>query len=368
MPGTKNCKVCGESPIILSAELGVCPACVRDRFKESKPFVEAAHQRSRDKFSLPSIIPDAKEGKRCGQCVNVCKISSGEVGYCGVRKNSDGHVNSVVGRNAIVQPYYDPLPTNCVADWICAANGQDYPKYSYTPGGDNGYKNLAVFYCGCTFNCLYCQNWHYRKSVGERSPVLSPEELAAFVDSKTACICYFGGDPTPQIEHALESSRIALDANKGRVLRICWETNGSMAPKLADKAMEFSLRTGGCVKFDLKAFSKELHIALTGVSNKRTLENFKRLAKRIPERKSPPLLVASTLLVPGYVSVEEVRLIASFIADIDPDIPYALLGFHPDFYMYDLPTTSRRQADAALAAACSAGLTTVRVGNIHLLH
>jgi pyruvate-formate lyase-activating enzyme len=27
------------------------------------------------------------------------------------------------------------------------------------------------------------------------------------VDKKTTCICYFGGDPTPQILHAIKSSK-----------------------------------------------------------------------------------------------------------------------------------------------------------------
>jgi pyruvate formate lyase activating enzyme len=110
-----------------------------------------------------------------------------------------------------------------------------------------------------------------------------------------------------------------------------------------------------------------LHLALTGVPNHRTLDNFRRAAQRIPERLEPPLVVASTLLVPGYVDAEEVGCIARFIAAIDPDIPYALLGFHPHFFIPDLPRTSVRHAEEAEEAARAAGLTRVRVGNRHLL-
>jgi pyruvate formate lyase activating enzyme len=77
--------------------------------------------------------------------------------------------------------------------------------------------------------------------------------------------------------------------------------------------------------------------------------------------------VASTLLVPGYVDAEEVARLAAFIAAIDPGIPYALLGFAPHFGMGDLPRTSRRHAEEALAAARAAGLGNVRLGNPHLL-
>ncbi len=140
-----------------------------------------------------------------------------------------------------------------------------------------------------------------------------------------------------------------------------------MNPGLLEKMAHLSLISGGCVKFDLKTWDRGLHIALCGVSNERTLSNFKSMAKYLPRRSEPPLLIASTLLVPGYVDEQEVSQIAGFIAAVDPDIPYSLLAFHPRFHMQDLPTTSRKHAQRCLEAARSAGLRRVRVGNLHLL-
>jgi pyruvate formate lyase activating enzyme len=97
------------------------------------------------------------------------------------------------------------------------------------------------------------------------------------------------------------------------------------------------------------------------------LDNFARTAARFAERPEWPLVVASTLLVPGYVTPDEVGRLARFIADINPHIPCALLGFASNFYMPDLPYTSVRHAEAALAAARAAGLTNVRIANRHLL-
>jgi pyruvate formate lyase activating enzyme len=79
------------------------------------------------------------------------------------------------------------------------------------------------------------------------------------------------------------------------------------------------------------------------------------------------LVIASTLLVPGYVDGGEVGRIARFIAEINPNIPYALLGFAPHFFMPDLPRTSVGHAEEAEEAARAAGLTNVRLGNRHLL-
>jgi pyruvate formate lyase activating enzyme len=134
-----------------------------------------------------------------------------------------------------------------------------------------------------------------------------------------------------------------------------------------ERALDLSLSTGGCVKFDLKAYDGALHRALTGAGNRQTLENFVKAAGRIGERPDPPPVIASTLLVPGYVDAEEVGRIARFVAAIDPAIPYVLLGFAPQFLFPDLPRTSVRHADEAEAAAREAGLQTVRVGNRHLL-
>jgi len=127
------------------------------------------------------------------------------------------------------------------------------------------------------------------------------------------------------------------------------------------------LKSGGCVKFDLKAWDDRLHQALCGVSNKKTLENFGQLSKLIPKRPDPPFLIASTLLVPGYVDEEEVHDIAQFISSLNPEIPYSLLAFYPSFYLRDLPTTSRRHALRCQEIAMHAGIRRVRIGNTHLL-
>lgn len=74
-----------------------------------------------------------------------------------------------------------------------------------------------------------------------------------------------------------------------------------------------------------------------------------------------------TVCIPGYIDKEEVAKIAAFVASLNPEIPFSLLAFHPQFFMGDLPTTSRQLALECLEAAKGAGLNNVRVGNIHLL-
>ncbi len=347
------CLLCHRPSQHKSKAIGICAACLRSDFPAARPRVEAVHAESRAVFDLPRKAPRHPEGIQCTLCANACVIGEGGRGFCGLRVVRGGRLLHLAGTPArgLLSWYRDPLPTNCVADWVC--EGHRHP----------GCHNLAVFYQSCTANCLFCQNWHFRETAPQDHAGTSAEELAAKAHARTFCVCYFGGDPTPQMPHALAASKRL--AQKG--VRVCWETTGMMHQKLLDRAVEYSLETGGCIKFDLKTFDEELHLALSGVSNRRTLENFARAARRSVERPALPLVVASTLLVPGYVDAEQVRKIAGFIASISPEIPYALLAFAPHFYMSDLPCTSGRHARDAEAAAREAGLVNVRLGNRHLL-
>ena len=362
-----HCTFCGARISPVAAALGACAGCARSGRADVAAHVSVVHARSRRAFGLPETPPRSPDGLRCSLCMNRCRIGPGERGYCGLRQNVGGRL--VGGRPAEgrLSWYYDPLPTNCVADWVCpGGTGAGYPTFARRPRPEVGFMNLAVFYEACSFNCLFCQNWHFRQArpAGRGT---DPADLAARADAWTTCICFFGGDPSPQIVHSLRVARLARERAGGRILRICWETNGSLHPRLLDRAMDLALESGGCIKFDLKAWDEGLHVALTGASNAWTLRNFARAAARARARPSPPALVASTLLVPGYVDTAEVGRVARFVAEQDRDIPYSLLAFHPCFLFRDLPTTSRREPVAAAEAARAAGLRRVRIGNVHLL-
>lgn len=362
-----QCRICNAISKSISKEVGVCLTCIRKKPEDALPIAMQAHGISRSAFGLPESPPKDPRGLPCNICVNECRIPENGTGYCGLRKNEGGRLKGVSSEEGKLSWYHDPLPTNCVADWVCpGGTGAGYPEYAYSPGPEKGYKNLAVFFHACSLNCLFCQNWHFRKET-LKTQTTSIDKLVADVEKNTSCICYFGGDPTPQLPFALKASRLSLEKSKGRILRICWETNGSMNRGLLDEMIDLSLNSGGCIKFDLKAWDENLHKALTGVTNKRTLENFLRVGEKIKVRPSPPLLIAKTLLVPGYIDESEIRNIARFITSINPDIPYSLLAFYPHFYMSDMPLTTKTSAIKCLKAAQEEGLKNVRIGNVHLL-
>jgi pyruvate formate lyase activating enzyme len=362
-----ECGLCKRKAPDISRALGLCLNCIREHPAEALQIAGEVHARSRTVYGLPATAPRDPGGIPCNLCANHCRIAENGLGYCGLRRHTGHRLAGSIATRAKLSWYYDPLPTNCVATWVCAGGtGAGHPRFANCRGAERGYRNLSVFFIGCSFNCLYCQNWHFRDDLF-RSETCTAEQLVSRVDERTSCICYFGGDPSPQLPFSIHAARRAVAVNPDRILRLCWETNGSMHSGLLEQIMGLAIDSGGCVKFDLKAWDDNLHRALTGVSNQRTLENFDRASRSVGRRAVPPPVVASTLLVPGYIDEQEIAGIARFIARCQPDIPYSLLAFHPQFYMADLPLTSRKLADRCYQTARDAGLTRVRLGNIHLL-
>ena len=369
-----KCAVCGREYFPLSKILPVCPECIRERFDKCKEYIYNAHRLSRTRFSLP--YPQPRDGKFvCNLCARSCRLNENSVGYCGLTITDNSRIRRITGSSlwGILDWYYDPLPTNCVAEWFCpASTGIGYPKYSVSERGpEYGYYNLAVFYGSCNLDCLYCQNWHYREYHLQSSikSVHVDELVKAASSSKVTCVCYFGGDPSTQITHAIIASRKMLDIaqKRGRILRICWETNGQISPIFLREVIELSLKSGGIVKVDIKAGTENMYRALTDGDFKNVLYTIREVAKRVKERSEVPLLTISLLVVPGYIDEVEIENVCRIINELNVEIPLSLLAFHPDYLMSDLPPTSRRHMDIALKIAKEYGIEMVNVGNRWLL-
>ncbi|NHJ40633.1 MAG: radical SAM protein [Asgard group archaeon] len=367
----KKCKLCQKESSEISEKLGVCKDCILNDHKEAMTIINKNRLNFRKKFSLTLAPPRTKGGIICGDCVNNCKLGINEIGFCNLVKNENGNLIRLAGdeEKGLFSFYYDPLPTNCVAEPFCpGCTSNGYPHYSYVNGPEIGYNNLAVFYQACTFDCLSCQNYQYREGIHISKPS-SPEVLINAINPKTSCICFFGGDPAAQIRHSNKVGHLALEKafEEKRIIRLCWETNGSAKPELMIESSSLALFSGGSIKIDVKTFDNKLNQALCGTSNKFTLHNLKEIGSYIDQRPETPLLIASTLLIPGYIDEDQVRKIAKYLVKINPTIPYSLLAFYPAFVIDDLPTTSLEHARRCYKAAEEEGLTNIWIGNSHLL-
>ncbi len=366
------CEICGEESPKISDVLSLCLDCIREYPEKALNISDRVHAKTRAEVGLPESIPEDESGVRCSYCSNHCKIPKDEAGYCNLSKNVDDGLSREYGTDtkAIGSWYKDRHPTNCVASWYCAGGtGVGYPEYSKSLDGDRGYTSAALFLGTCSNHCLYCQNKNWRKIASEHRPILKTDILVneLISDDFITCLCWFGGSPEPQSPFVYEVSRRIHENTQNRIFRICLEANGNFKWPWLKKIADISMKSGGGIKFDLKTHDEDLNRVLSGVSNKATFENFKKLGEYHKKREELPFLRASTLLIPGYVDIEEIRKIANFISSVDPSIPYSLLAFHPDHLFDDMPVTSKELAEKAEKTAEKEGLKHVTIGNKHLL-
>jgi pyruvate formate lyase activating enzyme len=375
-----TCIFCGKTDELISEVLGVCRKCILEgEWDLIKSHIHSVHKQVRKLACLPDNPPKAEGSKtrlKCNYCINECSLSEEDVSYCGLRnyqKNMKGDLPYPSKSKGYIHGYLDANPTNCCNAWFCpAGTSAGYPQYSDYNQPEYGTYSYAAFLYGCTFNCLFCQNYSHKNF--SKKNLFEVETLAEQIakNKKITCLCYFGGTPEAQLPFSINLAEIILEkvrkTDENRKFRVCWEWNGSGNRDLVEECMKIAIDSGGNIKFDLKTFHEKLNLALCGISNKRTLENFKYLVENYfgVRGEKMPEISACTLLVPGYVNHEEVENIARFVSSIDKSIPYSLLIFHGDYQMRDLGITPRKQVEKCLSVA-KKYLENVNLGNKFLL-
>jgi len=372
-----TCKFCGKTERVISEVLQVCRNCILEGdWSQVKPHILNVHKQVRQLVELPEKPPRAEKPNiklKCNLCVNECSLSELDVSYCGLRNiqlRNSGQLPYPTKSRGYIHGYIDPNPTNCCNSWFCpAGTSSGYPEYSDYDGPEFGTYSYAAFLYGCTFDCLFCQNASHK--IFTKKHLFDVETLTKQIieNQKITCLCYFGGTPEAQLPFSINLAENILQKieEEKRIMRFCWEWNGSGNREWVEKCMQIAIKTGGNIKFDLKSYNEKLNLALCGVSNKRTLENFKFLAENyFGTRNNLPEMSACTLMVPGYTNSEEVEQIAKFVSSINREIPYSLLIFHGDYQMRDLGITPRNQAERCLRVA-KKYLENVHLGNKFLL-
>ncbi len=375
-----TCNFCGKTDRLISEVLQVCRNCILEEdWNLIKAHILSVHKQVRQLVDLPDKPPKAERPNiklKCNYCINECSLSENDVSYCGLRniqKNKKGDLPFPTKSKGYIHSYLDANPTNCCNAWFCpAGTSAGYPEYSDYNEPEYGTYSYAAFLYGCSYSCLFCQNSSHKQF--QKRNLFDSEFLANQIvkNENITCLCYFGGTPEVQLPFTISLAELILKKiekqDPKRIMRICWEWNGSGRQDLVEKCMKIAIKTGGNIKFDLKSFDEKLNLALCGISNNRTLKNFKFLAEDYfgTRGKEMPEMSGCTLMVPGYVNHEEVELIARFISEINPEIPYSLLVFHGDYQMRDLPITPKEQALKCLKVA-KKYLDNVNLGNKFLL-
>ncbi len=86
----------------------------------------------------------------------------------------------------------------------------------------------TIFFSGCTFNCVFCQNWDISQNP-KNGDIMSPRRIAELIerrDESTRNVNWVGGDPTSNLPFIIESLTYC-DVNKPQV----WNSNLYLSEK-----------------------------------------------------------------------------------------------------------------------------------------
>lgn len=185
-------------------------------------------------------------------------------------------------------------------------------------------KSIYTFFRGCNFACRGCilkfSPWDchlpislhlklQKRSVFQTLTLTKLDSIVGKLKVKRAVL----GGAEPTLDEELIDV-IKLLKNHG--VYIVLLTNGYNLDVDMIRRIENTGLDEVCVS--IKALTDNIHIYYTGVSNRRVLENFKRL------RQSQIKLRAESVLIPNLIDIDEIERIAKFIASLDPTIPYRI--------------------------------------------
>ena len=153
-------------------------------------------------------------------------------------------------------------------------------------------------------------------------------------------------------EFYIESTRLIKSETR---LWVLIETNGyGLTPQNLD-----ALKEAGVDSFwlDIKAHDATDHKWLTGCFNR----NILKLPGEIVRRGF--VLEILSLYIPGLVETPQLKKIAQLIFDVDPEIPFTILAFFPEYQMKRYKSPKAADMVKAYFEVVGTGLRNVRLGN-----
>ncbi|MGB7572319.1 MAG: radical SAM protein [Thermodesulfobacteriota bacterium] len=266
---------------------------------------------------------------------------------------------------------------------------------------------LSIYQSGCNFSCRKCHSWNFTKiakgdwwsaadvlkackEYEKEVTVREPRDRATAFHAHDSCrgcgacvmygkrsslcpkviqkkeivlspqgwgparniVAFTGGDLTCRPEFYVECTRLIKAETQ---LWVLVETNGyGLTPQNLD-----ALKEAGVDSFwlDIKAYDGTDHKWLTGCFNR----NILKLPGEIVKRGF--VLEVLSLYIPNLVETLQLKKIAQLIFDVDPEIPFTILAFFPEYQMKRYKSPKISEMIEAYMGAKAAGLRNVRLGN-----
>ena len=275
---------------------------------------------------------------KCNLCHRRCIILENRYGACGVRKNVDGTLYTLV-YGMLTAANVDPI--------------EKKPLMHFEPGSSV----FSISTVGCNFFCKFCLNWNISQLrrdeiYGEQ---MTPEEVVNHAKRLGADgISYTYNEPTIFYEFMYDTAKLAKSNNLFNTM----VTNGYMTPEAIDyigkyiDAATVDFKGGG---------NKDFYRKFMGVPNPEPI--FESI---LAMKDNGWWIEITNLVVPIYGDKgEDIRRIAKWIIEnLGPETPFHLLRFHPEYMMLDVPPTPISTLEKLTSIAEEEGLKHVYIGNV----
>jgi len=226
------------------------------------------------------------------------------------------------------------------------------PLYHFQPGT----LSYSIATAGCNMSCSHCQNYQISLQAPQSDTIpgreTTPEKVVGdALAAGCSSVSYTYTEPTIFMEFARDCALRASEEGLGNV----FVTNGYMSEESAALAGEFL----DAANVDLKAATEEHYRRVCGAGMQPVLDTIRTL------HGAGVWIEVTTLVIPGYndddVSME---FMASFIASVEPAIPWHLSRFFPTYKLRNVPPTPVDTLERAGRIGENNGLKHVYLGNI----
>ena len=181
---------------------------------------------------------------------------------------------------------------------------------------------------------------------------ISPKDIIGIAKKSAASsISYTYTEPTVYYELAVDTARLAVSEG----LKNVFVSNGYMT----EECLNDIYPDLHAANIDLKSFTDSFYKEQCGAKLEPVLSTIRYM------KKMGIWVEVTTLLIPGLNdSDEELKDLAGFLKDVDPDIPWHISRFHPTYRLTDIPPTPVERIRKAREIGYKAGLKYVYTGNV----
>ncbi len=266
----------------------------------------------------------------CHLCQRRCYLKEGENGFCRVRRN-DGGTLQTLNYGKCVSYAVDPI--------------EKKPFYHFCPGSPV----FSFAAPGCNFRCEHCQNWEISQPKIIMGQDIAPGQIVEMaIRSQSEGIAYTYTEPTIFYEYAHDTAVLARKKGLCNV----FVSNGYMTPEAIGK-MDWL----DAARIDLKAFDDKFYKRVCGEAH---LEPVLKSIGLLHKKMHVEII---TLLIPTLNDSDgEIRALSKWVKKLDCNIPLHFTGYYPANRMTIRPTPVET-LDRAREIAMEEGLRYVYTGN-----